>query len=135
MVRYSVFPAPYSPKGGELLSSANTKAAFSPCAIHSDLRGVAQDKLPHLWFPGACTTNHPGRKEDILKIHCVLPFAYQTVKTMDPERWEFPQESQADKRKRLKPGGAFVSQEEILHSCDRLSDHLEVHTGTQTVMD
>lgn len=52
----SGFPAPCSPKRGVLLSSANTKAALGSCSISSDLRGVAQGQLPHLWFPGICTT-------------------------------------------------------------------------------
>lgn len=47
---------------------------------------------------------HPSRGNDILEISCAPLFGYQIIETMDPKKWEFPQEPHAERRKRLKPG-------------------------------
>lgn len=53
-------------------------------------------------------------------------FSYQTIETMVPKELEFPQESQAGRRKRQKPGSSqrrkLVSREEISHSSEILSE-------------
>lgn len=64
-------------------------------------------------------------------------FDCHTIETVVPKKLEFPQE--ADARRILKPGtrewgGGFVSQKEISHSCDNLSDHLAGETGAKTTV-
>lgn len=46
---------------------------------------------------GCC--NQPGKSHEILQGHCVLPFGYQTTKTMCPPTLEFPWDSHSGRRR------------------------------------
>lgn len=53
------------------------------------------------------------------------PCDYPTIKTKDPKTWEFHSE------KKGQPEAGFISQKEVLHCSDILSDHLLGETGGQ----
>lgn len=76
----------------------------------------------------------PGRNKDILKRH-LRPSLWQTIETVGPRKWEFPQESHADWWKRLEAGARLrksLSPRKSFHTI--LLDPLTGVTGTEIIV-